>query len=248
MLARLARHLFRRPSEPIEMDPASGYDLWSSTYDEELGNLLVARDDVLFAELLERVRPRGKIVVDIGCGTGRHWRKILRHEPAELVGYDVSAGMLERLRAKYPGARTYQASAEHLDHTRDETCDLAISTLALCHVPDVASAVAEWSRVLRPGGDVLVTDFHPAAASNGVCSFRSRGELVTVELHAYTLAALVAGAARLGLLLVEAVERVVDESMRQDYEARGMVPVFERMRGVPLLYGLHLRKLGAVSP
>jgi ubiquinone/menaquinone biosynthesis C-methylase UbiE len=230
------------------MDPASGYDLWSSTYDEERGNLLVAVDEVLFAKLMERAPPHGKIVVDVGCGTGRHWKKILDHEPAELVGYDVSAGMLSRLRARYPKARTYQTSGERLAHTPDGTCDLVISTLTLCHVPKLASAVSEWSRVLRPGGDVLVTDFHPAAAADGVCSFRSRGGLVTVTLHRYTMDSLLAAAAQNGLVVVESVERAVDESMRQDYDAFGMLPVFEKMKGVPLLYGLHLRKPALASP
>jgi ubiquinone/menaquinone biosynthesis C-methylase UbiE len=230
------------------MDPSSGYDLWSSTYDEDPGNPLVTLDEAVFAELLQRVSPRGKFVVDVGCGTGRHWKKILDHQPMELVGYDLSAGMLGRLHAKYPTARTCQATAERLAQTSDETCDLVVSTLALCHVPDFAAAVSEWARVLRPGGDVLLTDFHPAAATGGVCSFRSRGESISVKLHAYTMASLVAAATRHGIAVVESIERTVDESLRQDYEARGMLPVFERMKGVPLLYGLHLRKRGPTSP
>jgi ubiquinone/menaquinone biosynthesis C-methylase UbiE len=230
------------------MDPASGYDLWSSTYDQEAGNLLVALDEVLFAELIGRAEPRGKIVVDVGCGTGRHWSKILDHEPAELVGYDLSAGMLARLQAKYPNARAYLSGADRLAHTPDQTCDLAVSTLTLCHVPNVASAVAEWSRVLRQAGAVLVTDFHPAAAAEGACSFRSRGRLVNVKLHAYSIASLLAAAARHRLAVVEYIERPIDDSMRRCYAMHDMLPTFERMKGVPLLYGLYLRKEGPVSP
>src|SRR4051812_25648116 len=98
---RLARAL-RRLVPTGRRDAASAYDLWAATYDAEGDNLLVLLDEGLFEGLLRRVEVRGKRVVDVGCGTGRHWAKIAAGGPAELVGYDVSPGMLARLRRKHP--------------------------------------------------------------------------------------------------------------------------------------------------
>ena len=247
MLARIVRRVLRRPRRPTEMGPAAGYDRWSSTYDRETGNILIDLDEVVFAGLLERVPLRGKVIADIGCGTGRHWKKILDREPSELVGYDISTGMLAQLRRKYPQAKVYEGSADRLTHTPDASCDFVFSTLTLCHLPDADRAIAEWSRVLRAAGELLLTDYHPATSSSGECSFRSRGEVVTVKLHVHTLASLREAAARHGLVVVDLVERVVDESMKHHYEASGMLPVFDRMNGRPIVYGLHLRKRESTS-
>src|SRR5579859_8007718 len=101
---RLVRRVFHRLVQGAPRDPASAYDMWSSTYDADGQNILVRLDESLFPRLLGGVQIRGKSVVDVGCGTGRHWSKLLAQEPAELIGYDVSPGMLEQLRRKIPGA------------------------------------------------------------------------------------------------------------------------------------------------
>jgi ubiquinone/menaquinone biosynthesis C-methylase UbiE len=243
VLSRILRRMFRPRALAVEMDPTSGYDLWSSTYDLETENLLVALDDEMFGRMLQRVPVRGKVIADIGCGTGRHWKKIIDQQPAELVGYDVSRGMLAQLLRKYPQATVHRAAANQLSHTHDQSCDVVVSTLTLCHVPVVEAAFAEWSRVLRPKGEILMTDYHPASSANGNCSFRRDGRLVTVKLYVHPVGAIKAAAAAQGLELLGLDEVVIDESMKRRYASRNMLPVFERMRGVPILYGVHLRKL-----
>ncbi len=241
MLEILLRRVFRSLGRAADMDPASGYDLWSSNYDGD-GNLLVALEQPMFGRLLERLELRGRRVIDVGCGTGRQWKSILAREPAELVGYDVSGGMLAELRRKYPRAIVHRSGADRLIHARDRECDVVISTLTLCHVPSLEDAVAEWARVLRPGGDLLLTDFHPAASATSRCTFRRDGDLFTVKLHVHPIASLEAAAARAGFERVSFEEALVDESTRPYYERADMLAVFERMKGEPLVYGAHFRK------
>jgi ubiquinone/menaquinone biosynthesis C-methylase UbiE len=241
----LLRRALRRLVDSGPREAASAYDLWSATYDEEPDNLLVLLDEGLFEGLLRRVEVRGKRVVDVGCGTGRHWSKILAHGPSELVGYDLSAGMIARLRRKHPGATVHRASAEALSHTAPGSCDLLVSTLALSHVPSAGAALHEWARVLREGGDVLLTDFHPAAAAVAETTFVHSGRLITVEKYVRPLPTLEAALAVSGFEVLVREERVIDESVRHHYERADKGAVFERMRGTPLLYGMHLRKRGA---
>jgi ubiquinone/menaquinone biosynthesis C-methylase UbiE len=44
---------------------------------------------------------------------------------------------------------------------------VVICALVLCHVAKLDDAIAELVRVVRPGGSVIVTDFHPAALAYG---------------------------------------------------------------------------------
>jgi ubiquinone/menaquinone biosynthesis C-methylase UbiE len=238
---RLARAL-RRLVPAGRRDAASAYDLWASTYDTDDDNLLVLLDEELFAGLLRRVDLRGKRVVDVGCGTGRHWGKILAGGPAALVGYDVSPGMLARLRGKHPGATAHQGTAEALAHTAPGGCDLVVSTLALSHVPSAEAAIVEWARVLPEGGEVLFTDMHPAAAAVSETTFVHAGRVIAVEKHLHPVAEVEAALARSGFQVLAREERVIDESVRPHYERAGKGVVFQRLRGTPLLYGMHLRK------
>src|SRR6185503_12739579 len=61
------------PSQNVK-NPASAYDLWAAGYDEQPGNLMLALDEEIFAEFIKEIPIAGKVVVDIGCGTGRHWK------------------------------------------------------------------------------------------------------------------------------------------------------------------------------
>jgi ubiquinone/menaquinone biosynthesis C-methylase UbiE len=224
------------------MRPAPGYDLWSATYDAAKDNLVVALDEAMFEGLLQSVALGGKAIVDVGCGTGRHWSKLLARGPSELVGYDVSSGMLARLKASYPLATVHEAGADALLHTRDAGCDILVSTLALSHVAALEATFAEWSRVLRAEGHVLLTDFHPEAAARGNTSFRHGGRRVRVEVHARPLATVKAAAGAAGFEVLSLEERAVDASMRPHFERARMLRNYERMVGVPILYGMHLRK------
>src|SRR5436190_1435686 len=88
------------PHAMREVEPAAAYDLWAATYDEQPCNPILHLDGILFRRLLATVDLPGRTIVDIGCGTGRHWAEVLHQKPAALSGYDVSAEMLKRLLRK----------------------------------------------------------------------------------------------------------------------------------------------------
>src|SRR5687767_14151773 len=85
----------------------SGYDLWSTAYDE-LDNPLVAMAERALAELLPGLR--GQRVVELGCGTGRNAGPVLAAGARAYHGVDGSAGMLARARD-----RRLSADFEHAD-------------------------------------------------------------------------------------------------------------------------------------
>ncbi len=98
-------------------------------------------------------------VVEVGIGTGAN----LRYYPpaATLSGVDTSAAMLARAagRAVELGAAVElaQADADRLP-VPDGGADTVVATLLLCSVPRVGFTLAEFARVLPPGGRLLLLD------------------------------------------------------------------------------------------
>lgn len=105
--------------------------------------------------LLGRPLRAGEVVLDPGCGTGWQAAGLRRAAPEVVVtGVDLSAGMLGRARAA--GAwPLLQADAARLP-LADRSVDLVVSRGVLHHLPDMPAALAEWRRLLRPGGAVVI--------------------------------------------------------------------------------------------
>jgi SAM-dependent methyltransferase len=102
-------------------------------------------------------RPFGD-ALEIGAGTGYFGLNLLQAGRLErLTATDISPGMLEELSstASRLGLRveTARADAERLPFA-DESFDLVFGHAVLHHVPDVAVALDEFRRVLRPGGTI----------------------------------------------------------------------------------------------
>jgi ubiquinone/menaquinone biosynthesis C-methylase UbiE len=96
-------------------------------------------------------------ILEIGVGTGlnlEHYPKGVRR----VTTVDPSVGMSRLLRQRTERCEIYVdhcvLGAEQLSFP-DSTFDCVVSTWTLCSIADVARAVAELHRVLRPGGRFL---------------------------------------------------------------------------------------------
>ena len=152
---------------PVQRDLLEGYAEWAPTYDGP--NPMIAIEDQVVGPMLERLVGPGVYALDAACGTGRH-AATMRALGATCAGFDQSAAMLDVARLKVPEGRFEVAQADSVPFD-DDTFDVAIISLALCHLEDPTKAVAELGRVLRPGGTLVITDPHPASAVLGGQAF-----------------------------------------------------------------------------
>ena len=246
LLNRLKESLF--PKHKKETEPAEAYDQWSAEYDSQPDNLMLALDEQLVAALFEEINLESKVIADIGCGTGRHWEKIRNQNPKKIFGYDVSAGMLAMLKQKYPESETFLLKDNILPGLENYACDLIISTLTIAHIQDLAGALKEWHRVLKPGGSLLITDYHPVALRKGARrTFRHQNKTIAIRNYIHPIEKLSELTGQLGLQRVRLMERKIDEEVKHYYVKQQAVAIYEKFYGTPIIYGIHLIKTDAGS-
>jgi ubiquinone/menaquinone biosynthesis C-methylase UbiE len=225
------------------LTPRQAYKRWSETYDDQPDNVFLALEDDLFQVLLYDLQVEGRVVVDVGCGTGRHWDRLLSLAPTSVHGIDNSPEMLSRLRARFPDAPLHLRTGSRLEPLADASADVLISTLMLGHEPRVEGELREWVRVLRPGGDVVLTDFHPEASRAGMKrTFRHHGRTFEVEHHVHTVSALRTLFTELGLDVMAHGERFFDPNRPGAATTPVPLETLRATSGTPVVLGFHLRK------
>jgi ubiquinone/menaquinone biosynthesis C-methylase UbiE len=139
--------------ETAPITTGEGYHAWAETYDQP-GNGLIDLEQPVVRDILDGL-PCGA-ALDAACGTGRHaeYLALLGHE---VTGVDCSPQMLAVARAKVPGGDFREGNLHRLP-VPDRHADVVVCALALTHVPDLAPVVAEFARVLRPGGHLVISD------------------------------------------------------------------------------------------
>jgi len=118
----------------------------------------VALDDVRLNALLNRLAPlNGRRVLDLGCGKGRFARP-LAEAGAEVIGLDVSAGML----AEAEGIPCVRGSARRLPFAAG-SFDVVVAVEVFEHLESIDPVLSEVRRVLRPGGSLAIVDKNAGA-------------------------------------------------------------------------------------
>lgn len=142
-------------------DTRISYDTVAESYTdfarEALAKLPLLRG--VLAMFAEAAREVGGPVADVGCGPGLVTAH-LRGLGLDAFGVDLSPRMVDIARRDHPGVRFEVGSMTDLD-LADGSVGGVLAFYSVIHVPDeeVPSAFAQFRRVLRPGGVVMV-GFH----------------------------------------------------------------------------------------
>lgn len=132
------------------LDNRAYYDDFAGWYERERHLPYHRMLDDLEVEIVERYAT-GKQVLEVGCGTGLILGRVAQFARA-AIGIDLSGGMLAKAAAR--GLHVTQASATDLP-IATASVDVAYSFKVLAHIPDIAGALREMARVVRPGGHVI---------------------------------------------------------------------------------------------
>lgn len=160
-------HLMRLGAEPVgAMPPAyvrALFDQYAPEFNSALLNVLNYRGprilrDAVFAALKQIGRePSFSRAIDLGCGTGLAARGFDRYV-GEMIGCDISAGMIEQARRSGLFNRLETGDMESM--LREEaaaSAELIFSADAMVYLGDLSPLFRQVARVLMPGGLLAFT-------------------------------------------------------------------------------------------
>ena len=126
-------------------------------------------------------RNEGAQVLDLGCGTGLELEYYFAVNPeAHITGIDLSAGMLNALKTKFPGKQLRLICGSYFDADLGNGYDAAVSVESLHHftAEEKTRLYTKLLAALKPGGCFVLTDYF---ASDNESEWLLRQELVRLK-------------------------------------------------------------------
>ncbi|TFB86102.1 MULTISPECIES: bifunctional demethylmenaquinone methyltransferase/2-methoxy-6-polyprenyl-1,4-benzoquinol methylase UbiE [Cryobacterium] len=148
--------LNKRPAQVAAM-----FDEVAAHYDRTNALLSVGNASLWRLATTKAVNPQaGERILDIAAGTGTS-SAALAHSGAHVVAADFSAGMIEVGKTRHahnPNIEFVQADATVLPF-KDNEFDAVTISFGLRNVVEPKKALAEFYRVTKPGGRVVICEF-----------------------------------------------------------------------------------------
>lgn len=210
------------------LETLRAYERWAPVYPPIAHNPLMRVEQQAMIEQWPDVA--GRRVLDLACGSGRYSRALLESNAAQVVSLDFCMPMLQQV----VGSQRVCASMMQLPF-RPDSFDVVVSGLALAHASGVRPWAAEVARVLRPGGTLLYSDFHPEAARAGLTrSFKDAANVTfTVPHQLYSVAEQIEAALAAGLQLQTLRELRVGHELQEPFV--GSDSFYRQWHGLPIV-------------
>lgn len=105
----------------------------------------------------------GTRVLEAGCASGALTQWLVDQGPARVVALDASPTLVGLARERLGERAEVRVHDLHapLDFLPDDSVDVVVSSLTLHYLEDWVPVLAEFRRVLAPGGAVVLSTHHP---------------------------------------------------------------------------------------
>ncbi len=141
------------------LDSKEGYNLYADCYHNDIVYLNTFEKNIVL-EFMGNLT--GKEALDIGCGTGRLIQD-LTNSGANVTAIDISEEMTGIVKNKFPKVTTLVADIEKLPF-KENSFDFAVASFLIVHLRDLSKAFDEIYRVLKKGGEFVVTNINQRKA------------------------------------------------------------------------------------
>ena len=105
----------------------------------------------------------------------------------------------------------------------DCSYDLIVTSLAICHLPNLDALYTEIARILQPGGLFLLIDYHPFFLLQGIpTNFDGEnGKSIAIENFVHLFSDHINNGCRVDFKLLEMEERIVDSAWVEQKSGMG---------------------------
>ena len=225
------------------------YDMWSDVYSNTPINPLMESEQAIISKKIFKLT-QNKDVIDAACGCGRISKMCLDNGANKVYAFDVSSKMVAKCHILNKSPRLTVAHGNLLAVSlSDETYDVYISSLAIGHVDSLFSVLTEAKRVIKPGGDILISDYHPIRAQ---CGFKrgvhTKNGYLELEHFTHRVSDWIYCLNQLSLAIVDIEEGYLDNT-HLDYERWNEHPdiinetQFEFAFKIPAIWVIHAKKI-----
>jgi SAM-dependent methyltransferase len=214
------------PKRIKRIDVREGYDLWAETYDATANSVV----HVDARHTIDHFTPRrGELILDAGCGTGRNFPALL-DRGCRIVGVDFSLGMLAVAQHNHPKVGVTQARLDQMLPFKAASFDAVLCSLVGEHLESLDDAFNAMREVLRPGGRVVFSVYHPELAMRGKeANFQRDGTEFRLGAFLYTAEDYTTAIRSAGFTDVTVRE------YRGDVQMAAAVPAAAKYVGAPML-------------
>ena len=159
------------------------YDLWSASYDQDLGRIEDYLAPIATAKVATAHLAKDAHILDAGAGTGLSGQALRDAGFSDLTGLDFAEAMLAVAASKGIYQETVAADLSRRTAFDDGTFDAVVTVGTTSQIP--AESLREYVRVTRPGGKIIVTNWVKAWVERGYAAiqaeFESAGRLALIE-------------------------------------------------------------------
>jgi SAM-dependent methyltransferase len=166
-------------------------------------------------ELVARIDPTGKAILDVGCAAGAMGQALLAMGAREVVGLDIMADAIKV--ARHHVTTAYRVDLNTLPELPfpEQYFDIAIFADVLEHLADPERIVRHLQRWIRPGGEVVCSIPNVRNESvllpllvSGAWEYTDAGILDRTHLRFFTLSSIQSFIHRLGLILQPNIQAI----------------------------------------
>jgi ubiquinone/menaquinone biosynthesis C-methylase UbiE len=146
------------------MSIENAYNEWAHQYDLDIN---LTRDLEAVALQKTLIQLPFKKCLELGCGTGKNTEWLVK-KAEKVIAVDLSAGMLEKAKAKITSDSVQFRQADiKKPWNFGRNFDLITFSLILEHIENLESVFAEAAKALAPGGYIYIGELHPFKQYSG---------------------------------------------------------------------------------